>query len=46
MRTILRAKEEGLANAYGEVYLEQPERGQYYVNAQPVAQAWLEIPRV
>lgn len=41
MRTILRAKEEGLANAYGEVYLEQPERGQYYVNAQPVAQAWL-----
>lgn len=41
MKTILRAKEEGLANAYGEVYLEQPERGQYYVNAQPVAQAWL-----
>ncbi|MBR2846264.1 MAG: hypothetical protein IKF00_13765 [Solobacterium sp.] len=41
MKETIRAKEEGLKNAYGEVYLETPRRGAYFVNEQPVSQVWL-----
>ena len=34
-------KEENLINQYGSVYLEQPRRGAYYVNEQPISQVWL-----
>ena len=40
MKEILRAKEEGLHNAYGEVSLEKSRRGAYFINEQPVAQSW------
>lgn len=41
MKEILRAREEGLRNRFGRVYLEQPLKGQYFVNGQPIAQAWI-----
>lgn len=41
MKEILRAEENGLSNRFGRVYLENPRRGAYYVNEQPIAQAWL-----
>lgn len=41
MKEMIRAKEEGLKNRYADVYLETPKRGAYYVNEQPIAQAWL-----
>jgi len=41
MKETVRAEEEGLRNAYGEVYLEKPRTGAYFVNEQPVAQVWL-----
>lgn len=41
MKEIIRAKEEGLKNAYADVYLETTRRGAYFVNEQPIAQAWL-----
>lgn len=41
MKEIIRAKEEGLSNGFARIYLEQPRRGAYYVNEQPVAQVWI-----
>ncbi|MDO4192189.1 MAG: PHB depolymerase family esterase [Erysipelotrichaceae bacterium] len=41
MKETIRAKEEGLRNEYGEVYLEQPRIGAYFVNEQPISQVWL-----
>lgn len=41
MKEIIRTKEEGLYNRFGKVYLEQPRRGAYFVNDQPIAQVWL-----
>lgn len=41
MKEILRAREEGLKNRYGDVYLERPRKGAWFVNEQPIAQAWL-----
>lgn len=41
MKETIRAEEEGLSNRYGAVYLEQPRRGAYFVNEQPIAQVWL-----
>ena len=41
LKETIRAKEEGLSNAYGRVYLEQPRRGAYFVNEQPIAQVWI-----
>lgn len=41
MKETIRAREEGLSNRYGAVYLEQPRRGAYFVNEQPIAQVWL-----
>ena len=37
----IRAKEEGLRNEYGRVYLEHPRRGAWFVTEQPVAQVWI-----
>ena len=41
IKEINRVKEENLINQYGSVYLEQPRRGAYYVNEQPISQVWL-----
>lgn len=41
LRETIRAKEEGLQNAYGDVYLDQPRQGAYFVNDQPAGQVWL-----
>lgn len=41
MKETIRAKEEGLRNPFASVYLEQPRRGAYFVNEQPIAQVWL-----
>lgn len=44
MKKTIRAKEDGLYNRWGEVYLESPRRGAYFVNDQPVAQVWIGYP--
>lgn len=44
IKETIRAKEDGLLNAYGSVYLEKPRPGAYFVNDQPVAQVWLGDP--
>lgn len=41
LKETIYAKEEGLRNTYGRVYLEQERPGAYFVNEQPVAQVWL-----
>lgn len=40
MREIIRARDDGLRNRFGRVYLEEPGRGAYFVNEQPIAQVW------
>ena len=40
MRETIKAKDEGLCNRYGRVYLEQARVGAYFVNEQPIAQVW------
>ena len=41
MKKIINAREEGLSNQYGRVYLEASRPGAFYVNEQPVSQVWL-----
>lgn len=41
VKEILRSREEELYNSFGRVYLENPIPGAYFVNEQPIAQAYL-----
>jgi len=41
MQEIIRAKDEHLSNGFAQVYLEQPRRGAYFVNDQPISQVWI-----
>ncbi|MCU0521600.1 MAG: alpha/beta hydrolase-fold protein [Anaerolineae bacterium] len=41
MREIIRSRDEGLSNGFAQVYLEQPRRGAYFVNDQPISQVWI-----
>ena len=41
MQETIRAKEEHLSNGFARVYLEQPRRGAYFVNEQPISQVWI-----
>lgn len=41
MKKLIHAREDGLSNQYGKVYLEQARPGAYFVNEQPVSQVWL-----
>ncbi len=41
MKEIIRAKDEHLSNSFAQVFLEQPRRGAYFVNEQPISQVWI-----
>lgn len=41
MKETIRAREEGLKNRFGRVYLEQPRTGAFFVNEQPISQVWI-----
>ncbi len=41
LKEIIRAKEEGLYNKYGKVYMERERPGEYFVNEQVIGQTWI-----
>lgn len=44
LKGTINAREDGLKNAFGQVYLERPRAGAYFINEQPVSQVWLGEP--